>query len=83
LVVDIHAEDVVEQNTSPFGGSQAPTSARSSIENLLVLLRAVLLVLLPVPVEEVLVGPQEKGARPARWVQNLELGGFLDASALQ
>src|ERR1035438_8742259 len=87
LAVDVHAEDVVQENAFAFGDGELPVSGADLDEHRLgafgPLGRVVLSVEVAVPVEQVLVSAEQKGAGTASGIKNSEFGRLLGGFAFE
>ena len=80
LGVDVHAEDVVQEDAFAFGDGEFPVAGADLHENRLgafgPFLGIVFGVEVAVPLEEILVGADEEGAGAAGGVEDLQFGGL-------
>src|SRR5436309_1686025 len=70
LEVDVHAEDVVEKDAAFFAGGQPPEAAWALIDFLGVFRWTIVDVPIAVPVQEALIGAEEKRAGAASGVED-------------
>src|ERR1035438_10516371 len=87
LGVNVHAEDVVQENAFALGDGESPVAGADLDEDRLgafgPFLGVVLGVEVAVPSEEVLVGADQEGAGTASGVENFEFGGLFGGLAFE
>ena len=87
LAVNVHAEDVIQEDAFAFGDSELPVAGADLDQHRLgafgPLGRVVFGVKVAVPFEEVLVSADQKGAGAASGVEDLEFGRLFGSLALK